>query len=172
MFLILLYTAIVGVAICRPQVNTHMNMTFPLEELSDEDLQEYSMFMKLIRDNTMTKEQKLEKVREMLANESAEETKEALEQTELAIELSDWLTDQTKDASPKVKEAIFKIYDLLCDISFLKKTPAERVAEIEAIVKPLSDSEKKELEQLDEISKKKAKELGIELPSQMMRKRR
>ncbi|RCN41318.1 hypothetical protein ANCCAN_12742 [Ancylostoma caninum] len=163
----------VGFAVCRPQINTFMNATFPeLEELSDEDLKEFSSFMKIIRDSGMTKEQKLEEVRVMLANESAEETKEALEQTELAIELNDWLTDQTKNTSPKVKEAIFKIYDLLCDVSFLKKTPADRIAEIEEIVKPLSDSEKKELEQLDEISKKKAKDLGIELPSQITKKRR
>ncbi|EYC39544.1 hypothetical protein Y032_0651g1139 [Ancylostoma ceylanicum] len=172
MFLLLLYTAIVGVAICRPQMGTHMNASFPSGELSEEELQEYCSFMKIIRDTAMTKDQKLEKVRAMLANESAEETKEALEQTQLAIDLNDFLMDQAKNASPKVKEAIFKIYDLLCDATFLKKTPEQKVAEIEAVVNNLNDSEKKELEQLDEVSKKKAKELGIELPSQITKKRR
>ncbi|EPB75020.1 hypothetical protein ANCCEY_05889 [Ancylostoma ceylanicum] len=180
-------------------MGTHMNASFPSGELSEEELQEYCSFMKIIRDTAMTKDQKLEKVRAMLANESAEETKEALEQTQLAIDLNDFLMDQAKNASPKkealeqtqlaidlndflmdqaknaspkVKEAIFKIYDLLCDATFLKKTPEQKVAEIEAVVNNLNDSEKKELEQLDEVSKKKAKELGIELPSQITKKRR
>ncbi|RCN30425.1 hypothetical protein ANCCAN_23803 [Ancylostoma caninum] len=143
----------VGFAVCRSQINTFSNATFPeLEEMSDEDLKEFSSFMKMLRDSGMTREQKLEKVRVMLANESAEET---------------------------VKEAIFKFYDLLWDVSLLEKAPAECIIggrifplKIKAIAKPLSDSEKKELQQFAEISKKKVKELGIELPSQMTRKRR
>ncbi|KAL6737867.1 hypothetical protein Aduo_011476 [Ancylostoma duodenale] len=173
MFLIFLYAAIVGVAICRPQTSSYLNITTQLEdldEMSDEELQFLTSFMKIIRDTAMKKDQKLEKVRMMLGKGDAEATKKLLGLVGLAIEYNDWVEDQTKNASPKVKEAISKISDLLCDISFLKKTPAKRVTEIKAIIDSLSDSEKKELEQLDELGNKKAKEMGIELSTQTMKK--
>ncbi|KAK6752285.1 hypothetical protein RB195_003605 [Necator americanus] len=172
MLTIFLSFVLVGFAACQLEISTRLNLTFPTEELSDEDMQEWSTFINIIRDNATTREQKLSKISALLVNETTDEKNEVLEEAELAIELNEWLQEKVKDVDPKVKDVFNKIYNLLSDSSFLKETPKERVAQVETILRPLNDSELIELEKLDEMSKEKAKEMGISEAMSLEKKRR
>ncbi|KAL6737866.1 hypothetical protein Aduo_011475 [Ancylostoma duodenale] len=115
----LFYMAIVGIAVCSPQSNTFMNTTIP--EFKEIGQQLYSSIMETLFDTAATKKQKFEKLG-MLANKSVEATKKALGESTVAVDFIDWIVNQAKTASPKVKEAILKVFDMTGDDSFLKKT--------------------------------------------------
>lgn len=166
MLRVVLHLFIVGAVLGRPKPAeelTQKSASAIPENMSEEEMKDWTVFMKIIRDTSLTKEQRVDKVKQaMLGNETEAERKTVIEETELAIDFNDWIVKQVATAPVKVKEAFNKIYDMLCDINFLKMTPDERTKEIEQTLTTLNDDDKKELGELNKSTKDMAEQLGLD----------
>ncbi|KHJ86327.1 hypothetical protein OESDEN_13927 [Oesophagostomum dentatum] len=161
MLVLLVISLLAGTAFSRPDSNVLLKLTFPSEKIDEEDIEDWMEFMKIVRNPSTTKEQKLKSINELMKGEAAEDVREALAESKQFIELNDWMTGELKKASPKVKQIFDKYFDLLSDSTFWKKTGKDKLSQLNTIIEGLNENERKELNKLEEANLKKAKELGI-----------
>ncbi|KHJ81826.1 hypothetical protein OESDEN_18485 [Oesophagostomum dentatum] len=107
MLMLLLICLLAGTAFSRPDSNVLLKLTFPSEKIDEEDIEDWMEFMKIVRNPSTTKEQKLKSINELMKGEAAEDVREALAESKQFIELNDWMTGELKKASPKVRAYYF-----------------------------------------------------------------
>ncbi|KAK6752284.1 hypothetical protein RB195_003604 [Necator americanus] len=142
--------------LAKPVQNTTFIFDLLLK-LDDQEMDELIKVMKIMRDTSLTIEDRCAKVEPFL------EGKIPNKALRLVMELNDYVVKLVESsASSKVKDLFNKFRDLWIDKKFLKMKFEEKKAAVEKIRNSFSKNEVKELEKLEMKIKKKQKELGIE----------
>ncbi|EYC44909.1 hypothetical protein Y032_0446g1610 [Ancylostoma ceylanicum] len=159
MFQIILLCTVLGNILARPLSNNRQvaaSLTeAPDTVVTDEQVGAWVEVIKTMRDTSLSKEKRAEKISQLLAgnwNAPPEYVKNL-------VEASDYEWRLVNNASSKVKEVYNKSYDLKSDPKLYKMDPDKRIAEGEKLLNSLSEAEKKELAEIREKSVKKVAEL-------------
>ncbi|VDK59150.1 unnamed protein product [Cylicostephanus goldi] len=95
--------------------------------IGDDKIEEFLEIIKVVRNRTLSKEERLQEIRPLLQNYTDRITLETMGNL---TDLHDFIMERVENASAKVKEVFHKIYDLTADIDFDKKSEAEQNNEV------------------------------------------
>ncbi|VDM68818.1 unnamed protein product [Strongylus vulgaris] len=94
----------------------------------DEELEEFIEILKIIRNTTLSKDDRLQEIQPRLENYT--NTSITLEAMGNLTDLHDYIMEHVENASAKVQEFFYQIYDLTADINFDTKTEKEQDEEV------------------------------------------
>ncbi|EYC29164.1 hypothetical protein Y032_0006g2819 [Ancylostoma ceylanicum] len=163
MFDIIILCTVVSHILARPVPDSHdiasSLVKKPDDVATDQEIEDFVAMLKIMRDTSVAKEKRVEDIVAILKRNDENLPRKSVEDL---LDLADDEWKSVHNASPKVKDAYNKTYNLLVDPKFYKMDLTKQKAEVEKIFNALSDSEKKEMEEIVKKTMKKAKELGYE----------
>ncbi|EYC44898.1 hypothetical protein Y032_0446g1603 [Ancylostoma ceylanicum] len=161
MFYIILLCTVLGPILAHPLSGDYDGaidlVNMPDHIVTDQMIGAWTAMMKTIRDTSLTKEKRVEKIVQLPLQEGNGSV--SPESAEHMVELIDYHWKLLNNASPKVKAVWSKSYDLKSDPEFYKMDLDKRKAEGEKLYNSLSETDKKEMKEIAEKMEEKHKEL-------------
>ncbi|RCN48290.1 hypothetical protein ANCCAN_05579 [Ancylostoma caninum] len=100
-----------------------------------EDLQLFKETMSIIRNDSLTKQQRMGKIRELSVNQTSAEWDSDMEEASKTIDLFDWFDSEKQKATAPVRNVFEKVTEMMFEGDFLSKTSTEQSEELQSLHK-------------------------------------
>ncbi|CAJ0604613.1 unnamed protein product [Cylicocyclus nassatus] len=139
-----------------------------INNTTKEEWQYFRQLMAIIRSNTLTKQQRLEKIRQFSGNQTAADWENDKRELSKTIDLFDWLSAEKKRTPPRINEIFEKIAKMMFETEFHSKSASEQSRELRAMSKVgegLNAAELRSLRSLLTRFEKRIDDLGMDKTS-------
>ncbi|ETN71681.1 hypothetical protein NECAME_14138 [Necator americanus] len=139
--------------------------TEPPLTATKEELHWFKQIMNVIRNNTLTKQQKMEMIRAMPSNQTSAEKDNDMEDISKTIDLFQWFSVEKQNTTESVKNIFEKLAEMMFETDFFSKTSTEQAEDLQSMSKlgeKLTGSDAHVLLDLLNRFEKKIDELGLD----------